>query len=235
MTCDPARLSWAHGSRPALACLLLGALAACGPGPPAAPATDDPQAAATEEPSVEPGSAAEVGRTLPGPDFELLGLDGERHRLSSFRGRVLLLNFWATWCLSCREELPALERLHRQFADQSVSIVGIATDDEGRSLVEPYVQDLGLTYPILLDPKKVSTSLFGGLAGYPSTFILDPQGLIYSSYLGAQEEAIFAEDLRYLLQAGRSEAARLPPGALGGDASPPHVPESSNGDATPPE
>ncbi len=178
------------------------ALAACAP-----PAPES-------EPAESPTTAAEVARTLPGPDFELLGLDGERHRLTSYRGQVLLLNFWATWCLSCRDELPALERLHQELASEGVAIVGIATDDEGRSVVEPYVEELGLSYPILLDPNEVSTSLFGGLAGYPSTFILDPEGLIYSSYLGAQEEATFAEDLRYLLQAEPSAAAELPPGAL---------------------
>lgn len=171
------------------------------------------------EPAASTPSAAEVARTLPGPDFELLGLDGERYRLSSFRGQVLLVNFWATWCLSCREELPALERLHRQLAGPGaagpgVAIVGIATDKEGRSVVAPYVEEMGLTYPILLDPGEVSTSLFGGLAGYPSTFILDPEGLIYSSYLGAQDEATFAEDLRYLLQAEPSEGAELPEGAV---------------------
>ncbi|MEM1207337.1 MAG: TlpA disulfide reductase family protein, partial [Acidobacteriota bacterium] len=148
-----------------------------------------------------------------GPDFELLGLDGELHRLSSFRGRILLVNFWATWCLSCREELPALERLHRRLADQGVAIVGVATDDQGRSVVAPYVEEMGLSYPILLDPEAVSASLFGGLAGYPSTFILDGEGLIYSSYLGAQEEYVFAEDLEYLLGADPSDGAELPPGA----------------------
>ena len=95
-----------------------------------------------------------------------------------------------------------------------MAIVGIATDRDGRSVVEPYVQEMGLTFPILLDPNEVSTSLFGGLAGYPSTFILDPERLIYASYLGAQDETTFAEDLRYLLQAEPSEAAAMPEGAL---------------------
>ena len=189
-------------------------LTSCSPSPTDPSSTDSPEPASSSAAS----SAAEVARTLPGPDFELLGLDGERRRLSSFRGRVLLLNFWATWCLSCREELPVLERLHQQLNDQGVAIVGIATDDEGRSVVEPYVQEMGLTYPTLLDPNEVSASLFGGLAGYPSTYILDAEGLIYSSYLGAQDEATFAEDLRYLLQAEPSEAAALPEGAVSKDA-----------------
>ncbi|MEM7480023.1 MAG: TlpA disulfide reductase family protein [Acidobacteriota bacterium] len=182
------------------------ALVACGPPAPAAPT---------------PRPAIEVARTLPGPDFELLGLDGELHRLSAFRGRILLINFWATWCLACREEMPALERLHRAYAERGVAVVGIATDREGRSVVEPYLQEMAVSYPILLDPEAVSASLFGGLTGYPSTFVLDADGLIYSSYLGAQEEATFAEDLRYLLQAEASGGAELPAGALAEDPPPP--------------
>ncbi|MEM8930495.1 MAG: TlpA disulfide reductase family protein [Acidobacteriota bacterium] len=191
----------------------------------AGPDADGPRSEAPEvapsgaDPNAPPSAA--IARTLPGPDFELLGLDGELYRLSSFRGQILLVNFWATWCLSCREELPTLERVHQELAGSGVVIVGIATDKEGRSIVAPYVEDMGLTYSILLDPREVSASLFGGLAGYPSTFILDREGLIYSTYLGAQTEATFAEDLRYLLGAEPSEGAEMPSGALSNSVQPP--------------
>ncbi|MEM7049841.1 MAG: TlpA disulfide reductase family protein [Acidobacteriota bacterium] len=189
------RLDWGRRGLPLVLCLVL---AACGP---SAPVDSGPL-------------AIDVARTMPGPDFELLGLDGERHRLSAFRGQVLLINFWATWCASCREELPVLEQLHRDLASEGVAIVGIATDKEGRSKVQPYAEELGLTFPTLLDPGEVSTAVFGGLTGYPSTFILDREGLIYSSYLGAQKEETFAEDLNYLLAAEPSAGAALPEGAL---------------------
>ncbi len=176
--------------------------------------------ASSEKPDQgSPPSAAAVARTLPGPDFELLGLDGARHRLSSYRGQIVLVNFWATWCLSCRQEIPVLNRLHDEFDGQGVAIVGIATDSEAETTVAPYVHEMAMAYPTLLDPEEISTSIFGGLAGYPSTFILDPQGLIYASYLGAQEEATFVEDLRYLLQAESSAAAELPAGAISNNPS----------------
>jgi thiol-disulfide isomerase/thioredoxin len=146
-------------------------------------------------------------------DFELVGLDGAVHRLSDYRGKVVLVNFWATWCLSCRDEFPILNDLHQKLADQGVVILGISTDREGKAKVQPYVDSLAIDYPILLDPEAASTSIFGGLAGYPSTFILDRQGLIYSSYLGAQKAETLLADLTYLLQATPSPGAALPAGA----------------------
>lgn len=147
-----------------------------------------------------------MARILPGPDLELLGLDGERWRLSEERGRVVLVNFWATWCTSCRGEMPELDELHREMGDLGVTIVGIATDkDPGK--VDPYIEELGIGYPILLDPTAVSAELFGGVEGYPKTFILDQQGQLYSSYLGARTKAVFEEDLRYLLEAPPSPPA----------------------------
>jgi len=150
---------------------------------------------------------------LPGPDFELLGLDGELHRLSDYRQRVVLLNFWATWCVSCRSEIPELNELHREIPAEQLAILGISTDQEGLAIVRPYADQLAMAYPVLLDPAAVSTRMFGGLEGYPMTFILDRQGLIYSSYLGAQEKETFLEDVLYLLEAPPSEGETLPPGA----------------------
>lgn len=155
------------------------------------------------------GSEAAVARLLPGPDFELLGLDGAVHRLSEYRGKVVVVNFWATWCVSCRSEIPGLESVRRELASRGVEVLGIATDPEGADKVAPYAAELGISYPVLLDPQAVTPAIFGGLEGYPSTFILDREGLIYSSYLGAQAEQTFREDLLYLLDAQPSEGVPL--------------------------
>ncbi len=88
-----------------------------------------------------------------------------------------------------------------------MAIVGIATDQEGAEKVRPYIDDIGVSYPILLDPEAITTAMFGVVEGYPKTFILDTQGLLYSSYLGAQQKSVFEDDLRYLLTAPPSEAA----------------------------
>ncbi len=199
--CAPAEQQEEPAAKPALNQEATGQDAATG-GAAAQPPSDQ---AAPEEPS----RAQQVARLLPGPDFELLGLDGEVWRLSNLRGRVVLVNFWATWCTSCRAEMPELDELQSTLGELGVTILGIATDRDPAK-VGPYVEELGVDYPILLDPEAVTTAIFGGVEGYPKTFILDRDGLMYSSYLGARQRAVFESDLRYLLDAPPSPASRTP-------------------------
>jgi len=174
-------------------------------------------AACRQTPPPLPGAVeAAAAHLLPGPDFELLGLDGETHRLSDFRGQVVLINFWATWCVSCRDEIPDLVALHHELADRGVVIIGIATDAEGRHLVAPYAEEIGMDYPVFLDPAAITAAMFGGVEGYPKTFILDQQGLVYSSYLGAQPPEVFRADLEYLLTAPASAGEEMPDSAVVG-------------------
>ena len=160
-------------------------------------------------PAEDLSEAASVAKILAGPDFELLALDHERYRLADARGQLLLVNFWATWCLSCRSEIPELNELYNETRESGVIVYGIALDVEGVEKVAPYVEEIGIDYPILLDPEGKSPAIFGGLEGYPMTFIFDREGLIYSSYLGAQSGATFRADIEYLLTAESSEAAPI--------------------------
>ena len=153
--------------------------------------------------------AASVATIVAGPDFELLGLDGERYHLGDAGGKVLLVNFWATWCASCRTEIPELNKIYQEMRESGVAVYGISTDVEGAEKVVPYVEEMGVSYPVLLDPEAKSPSIFGGLEGYPMTFIFDQEGLIYSSYLGAQTAVTFRGDIEYLLSAEASDGAPL--------------------------
>lgn len=117
------------------------------------------------------------GDHLLAPDFELLDLDGELFRLSDHRGDVLVVNFWATWCPPCRAEIPGFIRLQNEFRDQGVLFVGIALDEEGAEVVEPYSRQRGINYPVLLDQGAVARQYDGGRV-VPTTFLVDRAGNI---------------------------------------------------------
>ncbi len=107
------------------------------------------------------------------PDVVGVNLAGQPFSLHQVQGRVVLVNFWATWCAPCMAELPALERLHKSLSGQGFSVVGIAVDDSLDNIKEAVAQN-GITYPVLLDEKGKSKRLFE-LKGFPESFVLDAQ------------------------------------------------------------
>ena len=121
------------------------------------------------------------------PDFQLEDMDGEKYSLESYRGKVVILNFWATWCPPCRREIPSMEALHQAFRDEAFAILAInewETEDHvfafmGQLPVEP-------SFPILLDlDSEVATSF--GVKGLPTTLLLDPQGRIVYRAVGGRD------------------------------------------------
>ncbi|MBI3289262.1 MAG: TlpA family protein disulfide reductase [Elusimicrobia bacterium] len=114
------------------------------------------------------------------PDFVLRDASGKTVSLASFRGKPVLVNFWATWCESCREEMPALEDLHRRRA-ADVVVLGVALDeDAGR--VSAFAQAYGLTFPLLIADRKTLEDY--AVRGLPTTFVVDPQGRIVRREVG---------------------------------------------------
>lgn len=109
------------------------------------------------------------------PDFSVVSPDGKKLSLKDFRGKVVFLNFWASWCEPCREEMPAMERLYQKYRERGLVVVAISADAEGASVVTPFVKKYKLTFLIGLDPRMSVTSLYGVWA-VPSTFIIDKQG-----------------------------------------------------------
>ncbi|HDZ59366.1 MAG TPA: TlpA family protein disulfide reductase [Actinobacteria bacterium] len=117
------------------------------------------------------------------PDFTLQTLDGGQISLSDLRGKVVLVNIWATWCNPCREEMPYMERQYQNLKDQPFEILAVSQDRLGETEVEPFVKEYGLTFPILLDPDKNVGGLFQS-SKFPESFIIDKDGVIVERVVG---------------------------------------------------
>ena len=118
-------------------------------------------------------------------DFELSTLQGNTVKLSDYRGKVVFLNIWATWCPPCREEMPFMEALYRRLKDRDFEILAVSIDRKGKEVVGPFVEKYGLTFPILLDPENTVYKLYG-LTGVPETFIVYRNGVIQFKIIGPQ-------------------------------------------------
>ena len=123
------------------------------------------------------------------PDFHATDLraDGQRPvTLADYRGKVILLNIWATWCEPCRVEMPSLERLHKHFAGADFHVVAVSIDVEGPEKVMAFVNSLGLSFDILHDPSRVIEGVYQ-TTGVPESFVIDRDGVIVKKVIGATE------------------------------------------------
>lgn len=131
------------------------------------------------------GIASAPVRDALAPDFELVNIQGENVKLSDFRGKAVLINFWATWCAPCRLEMPAIQARYEQY---SPDFVVLAVDnDESLEIVAAFVDELGLTFPVLLDPGADIQQLYL-IRGYPSSFFVDANGVIKVVHIGIMTE-----------------------------------------------
>ena len=123
------------------------------------------------------------------PPLEAMTLDGSRRMrsLDDYKGKVVLVNIWATWCEPCRVEMPSIEKLHREFGAQGLSVVAISVDDPGseRRILD-YAKELGLTFEILHDPKRVTSARYQ-VTGFPETFVIGREGTIRKKFIGAAD------------------------------------------------
>ena len=135
----------------------------------------------------------------PAPNFQLRDLNGHLITLSDLRGKVVLLNFWATWCGPCRVEMPAMEQLYRMFQRKDFEILAVSTDAQGAAITRPFQQENRLTFPILHDP-DYRVGLSYGARSLPMTFLIDRQGVIRHQVFGARDwEAPEAQQLVQML------------------------------------
>lgn len=125
------------------------------------------------------------------PDFTLDLLTGDQVALSELRGKVVVVNFWATWCLPCRVETPALEKAYEQYKDSGLVILGVnLTNQDSISEVEAFVQEFALTYPVLLDRDGAVSYLYQ-IQGLPTTFFINREGIIRTVLVGGPMSETF--------------------------------------------
>lgn len=120
---------------------------------------------------------------VPAPDFTLPSLDGRKVKLSDFRGKAVLLNFWATWCPPCKVEMPWFEDLQKQYAQDGLVVLGVAMDDSEPATIAKFASQLGVNYPVLLGTDKVSDD-YGDVQYLPTTFYIGRDGTIVDKMTG---------------------------------------------------
>ena len=132
------------------------------------------------------------------PDFSLPQLNGQPLQLSAYRGKVVLLDFWATWCTPCREETPHLVELQSKYRDQGLQVIGVSMDDSPDP-VRDFYQQFKMNYPVVMGNAEIGER-YGGVLGLPIAFVLDRNGRIYAKHIGATEASVLEQDVRSLLQ-----------------------------------
>ncbi len=134
----------------------------------------------------------------PAPSFTLQDLKGNQISLSDFQGKVVILDFWATWCPPCVKEIPHFIALYEQYKDRGFAIVGISVDRGGISVVKSFARKYQVNYPILMTDGQVDKA-YGGIPSIPTTFVIDSAGNIRRKYVGYREKAVFEADIKALL------------------------------------
>jgi len=141
------------------------------------------------------------------PDFALQALDGKTVHLSDFRGKAVLLNFWATWCQPCKIEMPWFAELQKQYGPQGLQIVGVAMDDASPKEIAEFAQDLGVNYPILVGKEAVGDA-YGGVQFLPATFYIGRDGKVVDKVFGLKGRGEIEENIKKALAEGQSLQAQ---------------------------
>lgn len=133
-----------------------------------------------KKPDQQPVLKAEIGK--PAPNFKLQDTKGKTWELAELKGKVVFVNFWATWCPPCREEMPSMQALYQSLPREKFEMLAILNNDDP-FLAETLAAKINATFPILLDPGSHTANAYG-LTGIPETFIVDPEGILREKYIG---------------------------------------------------
>jgi peroxiredoxin len=135
----------------------------------------------------------------PAPAWTLTDLNGKTVRLSDFKGKVVVLDFWATWCPPCREEIPNFIKIQKEWKNKGVTMVGLSMDTTTPADVAAFVKENGMNYPIVMANDKTAEA-YGADSGIPFTFVIDRKGQIVARHQGITAKAVFEHDIRKALK-----------------------------------
>lgn len=144
--------------------------------------------------SVNPGA----GNHPVAPAFSLTDINGKPLNLADFKGKVILLDFWATWCAPCKVEIPHFIEMQKKYGPQGLQIVGLSMDDDAKPVRE-FVQKIGINYPVAVANEDIAEQ-YGGVLGLPVAFIIDQNGTIITKHVGETKAEDFEKDVETLLK-----------------------------------
>jgi peroxiredoxin len=151
------------------------------------------------EKSVKAASLKPDNERHTAPDFALKDGDGKTVRLSDYKGKVVLLDFWATYCGPCKIEIPWFMDFERKHKDQGFSVLGVSMDDDGWNAVKPFVNDVGINYRVMVGDDSMAEK-YGGIEALPTTFLIDRDGKIAAVHVGLTSKSEIENAIEQLLQ-----------------------------------
>ena len=146
----------------------------------------------------QPAEVSKNSNLKAAPDFTLKDANGASVKLSDYRGKVVLLNFWATWCGPCKIEIPWFMEFEQQYKNKGFAVLGIAMDDEGWAAVKPYIAEKKMNYRVVMGNDTVASE-YGGIDSLPTTFVIDQEGRIVASHIGLINKDDYLKEIQSLL------------------------------------
>jgi len=155
--------------------------------------------ASCSRPSSLPSELKSEGQRKPAPNFSLKDADGNAVNLTDYRGKVVLVNFWATWCGPCEAEIPWFIEFEKKYKDKGFAVLGVSMDDDGWKSVRPYVASHKINYRVMIGSEVVSQQ-FGEIESLPTSFVLDREGRIASNHIGLVDKVDYQNEIVKLLE-----------------------------------
>ncbi|MBD3298128.1 MAG: redoxin domain-containing protein [candidate division Zixibacteria bacterium] len=193
---DSQSIGFKVSSKLASALLAMGILLLCG-------CSQSELGAGDQNASSENASGTNRSGGVEAPNFTLTSLSGESVQLSDYRGDVVVIDFWATWCGPCRRTIPDLIDLYKEHKAEGFTILGVALERHGTERLIPYVEDKGIPYPVLLGDASV-VRLYGNIRSIPTAFLVDRDGTVRRKIVGAQPRKVLEDAITELLDEPRS-------------------------------